>query len=124
MLLTKRPDFTEVVTQLDEKLEILSETETGGSLLENIDADLDFHRRICQLSKNEVLVRKWEDLAAISRMTILNAGPRYARANMAAERHRPIALAIKGADMTQIFDTLHQHTLSAVDVILGDANPQ
>lgn len=121
-LLMRRADLTELLPELERRLAVLAATDDQTAVLAAIEADLDFHRGICQLAGNDVLLGKWEEIALITRMTILNAGPEAARTNMAAARHQPILTAIASGEIELVFETLYEHTMSAVSRILGGNN--
>ena len=56
-----------------------------------VEADLAFHRLLCELTGNATLVRAWETLTGPIRVAILFAGPATALANMSAARHQQLA---------------------------------
>ena len=62
-----------------------------GSIGDMVEADLAFHRLLCELTGNATLVRAWETLTGPIRVAILFAGPAAALANMSAARHQHLA---------------------------------
>lgn len=122
-LVSRRPDRAAILDRLRQCILHLEESEQG-TLAENVDADLDFHRTLCQSSGNGVLVHQWETLAAVVRMSILLAGPRYARANMSAERHSQLLTAIETGGYAHIQRELQRHMDRALETILGSVSSQ
>lgn len=118
-----RPDVAHSVLALRDRLDALQRSETE-SMTANVDADLAFHREICLQSRNSMLLAHWDALAAIIRMSILFAGPRLARHNMAASRHEPLVSAIESGDFAVIWRTFETHNSQAVDGILGATVPE
>jgi len=68
--------------------------ERGGSMLDLIDADLNFHRTLCELSENETLLSTWRSLTGPLRMAIMHAGAERALANISVEKHEPFVAAL------------------------------
>ncbi|MFV0427656.1 MAG: GntR family transcriptional regulator [Beutenbergiaceae bacterium] len=122
VLIAARDDRAECVEILRDRLADLERAESGP-VTSNIDADLAFHREICYQAENSMLLGSWESLAAIIRMSILHAGDRYARANMAAARHAPLLDAIDDGDISVIWNAFIAHNLGAAEVILGEKIP-
>jgi DNA-binding GntR family transcriptional regulator len=50
------------------------ERRAGANLEDRIEADLTFHRTMCQLTGNETLVHSWTSLEGSIRMSIMFAG--------------------------------------------------
>ena len=69
-----------------------------GSIGDMVEADLAFHRLLCELTGNATLVRAWETLTGPIRVAILFAGPATALANMSAARHQLLLDAIASGD--------------------------
>ena len=69
-----------------------------GSIGDMVEADLAFHRLLCELTGNATLVRAWETLTGPIRVAILFAGPAAALANMSASRHQQLLDAIASGD--------------------------
>lgn len=79
---------------LSERLEAL-EAARGGSMIDLVDADLAFHRTLCELSENEVLVRTWRTLEGPLRLAIMHAGAEQAALNISPEQHEPFIQALE-----------------------------
>lgn len=66
-----------------------------GSLHERLEADVEFHRTLCRASENEQLLKTWEQISGVVRMSIMFAGVDKARQNVAAARHRDVVTKIE-----------------------------
>lgn len=60
------------------------------SLHERLEADVEFHRTLCRASGNEQLLKTWEQISGVVRMSIMFAGVDRARQNVAVDRHREV----------------------------------
>ena len=94
--ISTRPDRAMLVTQLQTALDALEAAD--GSISDMVEADLAFHRLLCELTGNATLVRAWETLTGPIRMAIMFAGPATAVANMSAARHQHLVDAIASGD--------------------------
>ena len=94
--LTTRPDRDVVLAKLQTALDALGTADRSISDL--VEADLAFHRLLCDLTGNVTLVRAWETLTGPIRVAILFAGPAAALANMSAARHQQLLDAIATGD--------------------------
>src|SRR6476646_7859238 len=72
-VLSTRRDRPTMVRQLQGAVDRLRAAH--DSLGDSIEADLDFHRLLCELTGNTTLLRAWETLTGPMRMAILFAGP-------------------------------------------------
>jgi len=61
-----------------------------ASLHERLEADVEFHRTLCRASANEQLLKSWEQISGVVRMSIMFAGVDRARQNVAVDRHRVV----------------------------------
>lgn len=91
-----------------------------GTLVEQVDTDLAFHRALCRLSGNAALLESWEALAGLVRMSILFAGPEKAMANMSPARHAQIVDCMASDESAVIVRRIHQHFCEALEVLTGD----
>ena len=97
-LIARSPDRTEKQARLREQLSVFDE-HRDGSMLDLVDADLSFHRTLCELSGNEMLLGSWRSLEGPLRMAIMHAGTERARVNITAEKHEPFVAALdEGVD--------------------------
>lgn len=113
-----QPDRDDAIKSLESRLADLADS-ASGALTDAVDADMALHREMCLATGNEVLLSHWESLAAIIRMSILQAGPNQARANMAAHRHRTLVDAIAKGSIADIWDVFDKHMTEALDAILA-----
>ncbi len=85
----------------------------GAHLAQTIERDLDFHRRLCELSDNHTLLDTWTHLLSRIRATIVAAGPSVAPGLATWARHNLIVDTIADGDETAIRETLSQHMREA-----------
>ncbi len=111
--LASRDDRAPAVAALDEAVERLDRAE--GDLPAQVEADLAFHVRLCELAGNGTLLRLWRSLEGPIRVTIMHAGPGRALHNMAAARHRPIVTAIAAGDGAAARNVIARHMADAAD---------
>ena len=87
----------------------------------HIDADLDFHLLLCELSENSVLVDAWRHLEGRVRITILSDGDEHHSHLMSGSHHAPIVDAVEVGDSDQAVKVLQDHMLLAADRLAGPA---
>ena len=80
------PDRAGAVATLRRAVEEM-ERWAASNLEDRIEADLRFHRTMCQLTGNETLLHQWTSLEGSIRMSIMYAGVDRAIKNMDAKRH-------------------------------------
>ncbi|ARS52201.1 GntR family transcriptional regulator [Kushneria konosiri] len=83
--------------------------EVQNDLGEQIEADLTFHRTLCELSDNPVLLSSWLALEGPIRITVMHAGLERALHNMSADRHDHLLNVIAQRDPTHIERVLFEH---------------
>jgi DNA-binding FadR family transcriptional regulator len=86
---------------------------SASNLEDRIEADLRFHRTMCQLTGNETLVHSWSSLEGSIRMSIMFAGVDRALKNMDVHRHLAIVDAIEAGDGTAAAATVREHMAGA-----------
>ena len=111
-----------LITKLKIALESLEVADGPSGQL--VEADLAFHRLLCELAGNTTLVRAWETLTGPIRVAILFAGPTTALTNMSAARHRLIVDAIASGDPETARRAVDTHMREAARALLAPAqNP-
>lgn len=85
---------------------------------DRIEADLDFHRKMCQLTGNETLVHSWTSLEGSIRMSIMFAGVDRGIRNMNARRHLDIVDAIATGDADAAAATIVEHMEAAANTLV------
>lgn len=65
------------------------------SLHVRLEADVEFHRTLCRASGNEQLLKTWEQISGVVRMSIKFAGVDKARQNVAVARHREVTAMLQ-----------------------------
>ena len=93
----------------------------AGNLEDRTEADLKFHRTMCQLTDNETLVHSWTSLEGSIRMSIMFAGVDRAIKNMDVKRHSDIVDAIETGDADTAEATMRDHMASAAQVLVEGA---
>ena len=93
----------------------------AGNLEDRTEADLKFHRTMCQLTDNETLVHSWTSLEGSIRMSIMFAGVDRAIKNMDVKRHSDIVDAIETGDSDTAEATMRDHMASAAQVLVEGA---
>ena len=91
----------------------------ASNLEDRIEADLRFHRTMCQLTGNETLLHQWTSLEGSIRMSIMFAGVERAIKNMDAKRHMEIVDAIEAGDADLAAATVASHMAGAAHVLVA-----
>jgi DNA-binding GntR family transcriptional regulator len=115
--LANRPDREEVVAVLRKAVTEM-ERRVDAHLDDRIEADLKFHRTMCQLSGNETLLHSWSSLEGSIRMSIMFAGVDRALKNMDSKRHSDIVDAIASGDANKAAATINDHMAGASHVLV------
>ena len=92
-----------------------------ANLEDRIEADLKFHRTMCQLTGNETLVHSWTSLEGSIRMPIMFAGVDRAIKNMNATRHAELVDAIDSGDADTAETAVRDHMTAAANVLVEGA---
>jgi DNA-binding GntR family transcriptional regulator len=111
--ISTRPDRDVLLPELQTALDALQAA--NGSIGDMVEADLVFHRRLCEASGNAALVRAWETLTG----PILFAGPVAAVGNMAATRHQDLLDAIASGDPATARSAVDRHLREAARTLLA-----
>lgn len=109
-------DRSAIVTDLRGQLEGLRAADCDFTA--QLDADLAFHARMCELSGNATLLQTWRGVSGLARAAITAAGPATALHNMAYERHVPIVELIEAGDSVGGETFLAQHMNEAARRII------
>lgn len=116
-LLCGRPDRDEVVGLLRADLERLREVD--GDVVAQLDADLEFHSRLCELSGSATLLHTWRSVSGLTRASITAAGTETALHNMAHDRHAPLIEHLTAGDVDGGVAFLGAHMSEAADRIVA-----
>ena len=114
-LICAREDRAALVEQARRQLESLREAE--GDFTAQLDADLAFHERICELSGNSTLLHSWRSVSGLARAAITAAGSQTAVHNMAYQRHAPIVDHLQAGDAAGGREFLRSHMHDAARLI-------
>ena len=112
----KLADRSAIVADLRRRLDDLRAAE--GEFAAQLDADLAFHARMCELSGNATLLQTWRAVSGLARAAITAAGAETALHNMAYERHLPIVELIEAGDAAGGATFLAQHMDEAAQSII------
>lgn len=107
-LIVESDDATVAVGELELALERMAAVE-HDDVEERVEADLDFHRRLCELSGNATLLTSWEALEGSIRMSIMYGGSDRGLQNMGVERHQEIVRTIASGDGARASGTITEH---------------
>lgn len=116
--LASRSDRTEAVATLRHAVDEMDRW-AEANLEDRIEADLRFHRTMCQLTGNETLLHQWTSLEGSIRMSIMFAGVDRAIKNMNAKRHYDIVDAIESGDGALAAATVAEHMAGAASTLVG-----
>ena len=118
--LASLPDRTEAAATLRRAVDDM-ERWAASNLEDRIEADLRFHRTMCQISGNETLVHQWTMLEGSIRMSIMFAGVERAIKNMDAKRHLEIVDAIESGDADKAAAAVRDHMAGAAETLVVGA---
>lgn len=116
--LASRPDRSADVAALRHAVDEMGKW-AASNLEDRIEADLRFHRTMCQLSGNETLLHQWSSLEGSIRMSIMFAGVDRAIKNMDAKRHHDIVDAIESGDTERAAAAVMEHMAGAATVLVA-----
>ena len=118
--LASLPDRTEAAATLRRAVEDMGRW-AASNLEDRIEADLRFHRTMCQISGNETLVHQWTMLEGSIRMSIMFAGVERAIKNMDVKRHLEIVDAIEFGDADKAAAAVRDHMAGAAETLVVGA---
>lgn len=118
-LIATNPHRDEAIAVLQDRVGDMEKSTREGSILDQVDADLAFHRAWCLASGNAAIVEGWDQLAGKVRMAILFAGPEKAVANMSPARHLQLVECLVEGDSSVVVVRVHQHFAQALRVLAG-----
>jgi DNA-binding GntR family transcriptional regulator len=116
--LAAQPDRAQTVAALRSAVDDM-DTWAASNLEDRIEADLRFHRTMCQLCGNETLLHQWSSLEGSIRMSIMFAGVDRAIKNMNAKRHHDIVDAIESGDGEKAAAAVLGHMAGAADTLVS-----
>ncbi|WP_059015582.1 GntR family transcriptional regulator [Mycobacterium sp. M26] len=118
--LANRPDRAEAAETLRQAVAEMDRW-AAANLEDRIEADLKFHRTMCQMSGNETLLHSWSSLEGSIRMSIMFAGVDRAIKNMDSKRHLVIVDAIESGDADEAAAAVAEHMSGAASVLVTGA---
>jgi len=118
--LASAPDRAEAAVTLRRAVEDMDRW-AASDLEDRIEADLSFHRTMCQLTGNETLLHQWTSLEGSIRMSIMFAGVDRAIKDMDAKRHLEIVDAIESGDTDAAAASVMGHMAGAAETLVTGA---
>ncbi len=106
------PGKETAVASLREALDRLGEA--SGDFSAQVEADLAFHFRLCELSGNSMLMQTWRHLEGPTRVVVMSAAGERRKVSMSAAHHLPIVDAIERGNADEAMRVLHEHMASAI----------
>ena len=91
-----------------------------GDPAAQLEADLAFHRTLCEVSGNNTLLHTWSSLEGLIRATIVRVGRTHALAHMDADRHATIVDAVRDLGVVEAGRLVSEH-MDAAAASLADA---
>jgi DNA-binding GntR family transcriptional regulator len=116
--LAARPDRADAVAALRNAVDDMDRW-AASNLEDRIEADLRFHRMMCQLTGNVTLLHQWTSLEGSIRMSIMFAGVDRAIKNMNAKRHHDIIDAIESGDGEEAAAAVLDHMAGAAETLVA-----
>ena len=107
-VLSRHEDRDAAVASLRNEVRAM-ETAVNGTMEERIEADLNFHRTLCQLTGNAMLLHSWRALEGSIRMSFMWAGMERAVGNMRVDRHTAIVDVVVAGDPARAADYMLSH---------------
>ncbi|KAA8611213.1 GntR family transcriptional regulator [Salipiger aestuarii] len=83
--------------------------EPGHDMLTQVEADMQFHRLICNGAGNPRFLATFEQIALETELTIMLIGKLYDDAHRLADTHVPIVEAIQAGDAPAASDAMFHH---------------
>ncbi|KGB80643.1 GntR family transcriptional regulator [Rhodovulum sp. NI22] len=102
--------------QLDELYRVAAD---GSDMLTQIEADMQFHRLLCEGSGNPKFLAVFEQIAMETEFCIMVVGQLYDDANRIADTHGPILDALRAGDETQAVKAIRYHIAVAQRIVTG-----
>lgn len=87
----------------------------AGDLRRLVEAEVAFHRILCELSGNPYVVAMNETLAAQMRLALVIDNARYAEMAEVAQEHVPLLEVILAGDPDRAAQMIHAHIMSSLD---------
>ncbi|WP_426007275.1 GntR family transcriptional regulator [Paenarthrobacter sp. NyZ202] len=101
------PNREKMTAELRERLEPLRDS--GMDFGKQLEVDLGFHERLCELAGNPTLLSSWRNLIGQIEMMIIAAGPEKASNRMRYQEHILLVEAIESGDPEKAASALQNH---------------
>lgn len=116
--LLQREDLTDALAQLRAAVSNMDHL-ADNEIEDRIEADLEFHRTLCRLSKNDTLLHAWEQLEGSIRMSIMFGGYERGVRNMDVARHLKLVDTIEAGDNAAVSAEISEHMRIAAETLMG-----
>ena len=117
--LARSPQHEDIAAELRGMLEPLRDP--GTPFARQIELDIAFHARVCELTGSATLLASWSRLIGQIEMMIVAAGPERAADRMRYQEHVAIADAIASGDVGHVVETVTAHMSDFSHRYVGDA---
>ncbi len=117
--LAARSDRVAIADELRSALEPLRDESLPFA--EQIEIDVAFHSRLCELTDHETLMTSWRRLVGQIEMVIIAAGPARASNRMRYADHERLVAAIESGDESRVEDEFKTHMAKFCAKYVGDA---
>lgn len=109
-----RTKDTGTLDRLYEQLEILRQVSTtSADMLSQVEADMEFHRRLIEASGNPRFLTIFDQIATETELCVMVIGHLYDDPRWLADTHVPILEALQSGDESQ--------TIAAIEYHIGEA---
>jgi len=115
----RRTDVALPVAELRQTLAPLQDP--GLGFAEQIDADMRFHQKLCEVSGNQTLLESWNRLLGQIEMIIIDTGPIRASGRMRYDDHDTIVSAIATGDPIYAEAAVRAHMRAFCNAYVADA---
>lgn len=118
-LLVRDPD-TQSIGELQELVQAMDSLLDGGTWNELMDVDMEFHRRMVELSGSKRLSRMFEALLVETRMCLTQLESAYPRRNAIVAEHALLLEALVSGDAPRALRCVDEHLDHAVTSLKRD----
>ncbi|HET9647133.1 MAG TPA: GntR family transcriptional regulator [Microlunatus sp.] len=120
--LAQRADRGAAVAELRRLLDAMDRAMADVDLEGRIEADLAFHRALCRLTDNDMLLHTWETIEGSIRMSIMWGGTQRAVGNMDVPRHQAVVDAIETGSADRAATAVRDHMAWAATNLTAQAH--
>jgi DNA-binding GntR family transcriptional regulator len=113
------PLDSDVVSRMRESLDRIEQTLVEGPSMYSVEADLSFHRAVCELAHNRRLLMAWESLS--DELAFVISSVQRSDPSVAADpsEHRAVSAAIEAGDVDEAVRALTHHLDRSRDAMVA-----